>query len=127
RNYKNLYLVSALLFFTYSGRVIARNPEWMSHLSIYKHDAKVAPRSAKLQSLLGSAYIDEVKKNKNMPVDEAIAMYRKAEQAFMVAVDIYPEYATSLNNIGMIEYMYFKKPDIAVNYFIRAVEADSNY
>jgi len=99
----------------------------MSHLSIYEHDAKIAPRSAKLQSLLGAAYIDEIKKNKSLSADEVATMYGEAEKAFLAAVDIYPQYATSLNNAGMIEYMYYKKPDVALDYFNRAVECDSNY
>jgi len=125
--YSSMYLVSLVLIVLFSGRTIARNPNWMSHLSIYEHDAKVAPRSAKLQSLLGSSYMDEVKRNKNLTTDEIAVMYEKAEKAFLAAVDVYPQYSTALNNIGMIEYMYYKKPDIALGYFSKAVEGDSNY
>lgn len=125
--FTNLYLVTGLVFFVYSARVVARNPDWMSHLSIYEHDAKLAPRSAKLQSLLAAGYMDEVKINKSLSNDEKVELCHKAEKAFQASIDVYPEYTTSYNNIGMIEYMYFRNPGNALRYFNKAVECDSTY
>lgn len=126
KKYTNIYLVSLIVLFAYSARVIARNPDWMSHLSIYEHDAKEAPRSAKLQSLLGAGYVDEAK-NPGLTNDEKLVLYHKAETAFLASIDIYPAYFTSYNNVGMIEYMYFRKPNDALPYFYKAFQYDSTY
>ncbi len=125
--YKNIFIASFVIFVVYSFRVIERNPDWKTHLSVYEHDAKEAPHSAKLQSLLAAAYVDEIKNNKNLSPDEKGDLYRKAEKAFLASIDIYPNYATSLNNVGMIEYIYYKNPGAALDYFNKAIACDSNY
>ncbi|HXP52049.1 MAG TPA: tetratricopeptide repeat protein, partial [Bacteroidia bacterium] len=125
--FRNLFLVSACIFILYSFRTIERNPDWKTHLSVYEHDAKEAPHSAKLQSLLASAYVEEIKKNKQLPADQVASYYEKAEKAFMASIDVYPNYSTSLNNIGMIEYLYYKNMNTAVEYFNKAIVSDSNY
>ena len=127
KKFTNLFIVTGLVLVGYSCRVIARNPDWKTHLSIYEHDAKEAPRSAKLQSLLAGEYIDQIKKNHTLTTDQVSSYYELAEKAFMAAVDVYPNYSTSLNNIGMIEYMYRRDMKTALNYFNRATVADTNY
>jgi tetratricopeptide (TPR) repeat protein len=125
--FRNLFLVSISIFILYSFRTIERNPNWKTHLSVYEHDANEAPRSAKLQSLLASAYVEEIKKNKQLTTEQVASYYEKAEKAFIASVDVYPKYSTSLNNIGMIEYLYYKNMNAAIQYFNKAIASDSNY
>jgi len=124
---KNLVLCTIAIVTVYSIRVIVRNPNWKNHLSIYEHDAKLAPRSAKLQSLLAAAYIDEIKKNPRLTADDKGNYYQLAEKAFLASVDVYPEYFTSWNNLGMIEYIYYKDMNAALGYFNKAIAIDSTY
>ncbi|HTA81916.1 MAG TPA: tetratricopeptide repeat protein [Bacteroidia bacterium] len=123
----NLFACAAIIVCVYSVRVIIRNPDWKTHLTIYEHDAKLAPRSAKLQSLLAAAYIDEIKKNKTLSSDQIGNYYQLAEKAFLAAIDVYPGYYTSLNNLGMIEYLYYKDMNAALGYFSKALAIDSTY
>jgi len=127
KNNRNLIAIVSGVMLLYSVRVIVRNPDWKSHLSIYEHDAKLAPRSAKLQSLLAAAYIDEIKKNRGITSEQIGNYYQLAEKAFLASVDVYPQYATSLNNLGMIEYLYYKNYNTALDYFKKAIACDSMY
>ena len=122
-----LYLCAGLVVVLFSARVIKRNPDWKSHFSIYKHDVEVAPRSAKLQSLLADAYLDEIKKDRNLSKEQVDEYYEASYRAFSASIDIYPKYSTSLNNLGMIEYLHNHDLKKASEYFERAIATDSNY
>jgi Tfp pilus assembly protein PilF len=122
-----LYMIGSVVLIVYSGRTIARNPDWKSHLSIYQHDAKVATKSAKLHSLLASADIQLVQDNPNMPNDEKVKYYQDGEAHYMASIDIYPEYTTSLNNLGMIQFNFYRDYDKALDFFGRAIKVDTNY
>jgi tetratricopeptide (TPR) repeat protein len=123
----SLYMVVGIACLIYSARTIARNPDWKSHLSIYEHDGKIAIRSAKLQSLLGSSYIQHVQESPNMPPDEKAKYYQLGEKAYLNSIAVYPEYATSLNNLGMIQFSYYKNYDKAMEYFMQALKCDTTY
>lgn len=122
-----LYLIAGAIVVIYSGRTIARNPDWKSHLSIYEHDAKSAPRSAKLQSLLASAYVQRIKSDNTLSRDQKIQYYKLAQAAYQASVDIYPDYSTSLNNLGMIQFSFYRDYEKAIQYFSKAVAIDSGY
>lgn len=122
-----LYLVAGAIVIIYSGRTIARNPDWKSHLSIYEHDAKSAPRSAKLQSLLASAYVQHIKNDNTLTTEQKIQYYEKAQAAYQASVNIYPDYSTSLNNLGMIQFSFYRNYPEALKYFSKAVAIDSGY
>ena len=127
QNTGKLFVFVGVVIALYSIRVIVRNPDWKNHLTIYEHDAKLAPRSAKLQSLLAAAYIDIIKQDQTLSTEQVGNYYRLAEKAFAASVDVYPAYYTSLNNLGMIEYIYYKNMNSALDYFKKAIAADSNY
>jgi tetratricopeptide (TPR) repeat protein len=123
----SLYMVVGIVALIYSVRTVARNPDWKSHMSIYEHDGKIATRSAKLQSLLASAYIQHIQETPNMPADEKAKYYQLGEKAYLNSIDVYPEYATSLNNLGMIQFNYYKNYDKAMDYFTKAIKYDITY
>src|SRR6185312_15478890 len=122
-----LYLVSGFVIILFSARIINRNPDWRSHFSIYRHDVAVSPRSAKLQSLLADAYLDRIKREKGLTQEQLNTFYDSATIAFLKSLEIYPQYSTSLNNLGMIEYMHNHDLKKASAYFERAIAIDSNY
>lgn len=122
-----LYIAAGALVLIYSGRTIARNPDWASHLSVYAHDAKIAPHSSKLQSLLAAAYIQKIQENPGMSADEKALDYQLSDAAYRASVDVFPGYTTSLNNLGMIQYNYYKNLNGAIAYFDKALSFDSNY
>lgn len=114
----------------FTARVIARNPDWKSHQSIYLHDSQVAPQSAKLQSLLAATYIEEAQKLKvTNPGNKASldSLYRAGEKGYQNSVNIYPGYGTSWNNLGMIQFTLYGNLQNAIVDFKRALGVDSEY
>jgi protein O-mannosyl-transferase len=126
--YMYAFTIAVCIIFT--ARVIVRNPDWKSHESIYMHDAGVSPRSAKLQSLLGSTYIADAKAlSMSDPQQKAEidTLYLRGQAAYEQAVLIYPGYATSWNNLGMIEYTLYGNAHKAIHNFSNALKIDSDY
>jgi len=126
--YLYAFTISVCIIFT--ARVLARNPDWKSHETLYLHDSKVAPNSAKLQALLGGIYVGEAQDLMvNAPQQKAdiASLYEKAEEAYQRSVDIYPEYGTSWNNVGMISYTLYADAPRAISAFEKAIKIDSDY
>ncbi len=125
-----LYAFAGIVCFLFTARVIARNPDWKTHQSIYLHDSQVAPKSAKLQSLLAATYIDQAQKLKVSNPDRKASidsLFLAGEKGYKNSVDIYPGYGTSLNNLGMIQYTLYGNLRNAITYFKRALAIDSEY
>ena len=114
----------------FAGRVIARNPDWKSHQSIYLHDSKVVPQSAKLQSLLAATYIEQAQKVKASDPTNRVrldSLYRAGENGYQNSVNIYSGYGTSWNNLGMIQYTLYGNLHNAISDFRKALAIDSEY
>lgn len=125
-----MYAFTVGICVIFAARVLARNPDWKSHESLYRHDSEVAPNSAKLQALLGAAYVSDAQKMQtdNSPQRATIdSLYLKAQKAFKQAVAIYPGYATSWNNLGMTEYTLYANISNALSDFSKALKIDSDY
>jgi tetratricopeptide (TPR) repeat protein len=122
-----LYLIVGTIVVIYSARTIERNPNWESHLSIYEHDVKEVPHSAKLQSLLAASYIQKIQQTPSIDKDVKAQYYQLAENSYNAAVDVFPGYTTSLNNLGMIQYNYHRNLREAIAYFDKALSYDSTY
>ncbi len=125
-----LYALTGIVCIVFTARVIARNPNWKTHQSIYLHDSQVAPKSAKLQSLLAATYIDQAQKMKvSNPERKASidSLYLAGQKGYQNSVDIYPGYGTSLNNLGMIQYTLYGNLRKAITFFKKALVVDSEY
>jgi tetratricopeptide (TPR) repeat protein len=114
----------------FSARVIARNPDWKTHQSIYLHDSREAPRSAKLQALLAATYIEtaqKMKANNSQNTASIDSLFLEGEKGYQNSVDIYPGYGTSWNNLGMIQYTLYANVRKAIVDFKKALDIDSAY
>ncbi|TXB64201.1 tetratricopeptide repeat protein [Vicingus serpentipes] len=113
----------------YSGRTIARNPDWHDYLTLYEHDIDYVSESAKAHALIANTYYTQVarefKKNPGNPslgkdVQKLIYHYKEA-------VRIDTTYYTSLNNLGSV-YLNFKRDySSAIKYCEKALIYNSNY
>jgi tetratricopeptide (TPR) repeat protein len=127
-NYMYAFTLGVCVLF--AARVISRNTDWKSHQSVYYHDSMVEPNSAKLQSLLGATYLSDAQNmHTNDPRQKAAidTLYVKAQRAFQKSLAIYPEYGTSWNNLGMIEYTIYANAPKAIIDFSKALKIDSGY
>ncbi len=124
------YSVIIAVSIIFAARVIARNPDWKTHQSIYLHDSMVAPRSAKLQALLAATYMETAQKLKmSDPQQKATidSLYLEGERKYKLSVEIYPGYGTSWNNLGMIQYTLYGNLRNAILDFQKALKIDSTY
>ena len=90
------------------ARTVARNPDWRDNLTLARHDALVAPRSAKLHAGVGIALHGAGN------IDEAEPAYRRA-------LEIYPDYAQVHYNLGEL-LLLRGRPVEAVEHLQRAAE-----
>jgi protein O-mannosyl-transferase len=127
-NYVYFFTIAVCVIF--AGRVIARNPDWKTHRSIYLHDSQAEPHSAKLQSLLAATYIEEAQKLKASNPEKRASidsLFYKGETGYQNSVNIYPGYGTSWNNLGMIQYTLYGNLPNAIADFRKALKIDSDY
>lgn len=117
--------VSLLLIVLSSLRVIARNPDWKNHFSLYAHDVKIASKSAKLNALYAAGCMvhatsatDNV--TKKQWVEAGIFYYQKA-------INIYPKYAAALHNLGAAYVMYSGDYNKAIDLMKKTIACDSTY
>ena len=52
---------------------------------------------------------------------------QNAEKYYLESIRIIPDYISSLNNLGMIYYTYYNKPEKSIPYLKKAIALDTNY
>jgi len=127
---KYMYAIVIGVCVIFTARVLARNPNWKDHETLYLHDSMAAPNSAKLHALLAGMYMADAQQlYASAPQDrqQVVTLYAKAESAYQRSVDIYPGYSTSWNNIGMIGYTLYGDAPKAIINFEKAIQIDSGY
>lgn len=116
--------VFVLLF---GGRSFARIKDWRDTYTLYDTDVKNAPESAHANSLIAAACIQKIKENPKMSLQEKRIQVQKAEKYYLESIRIIPNYISSLNNLGMIYYTYYNRPDKSIAYLKKAISLDTNY
>ena len=110
-----------------SGRSFARIPAWKDAYSLYSTDVNNASESAHANSLIAAASVQKVKENPKMSIQQKRFHISNAEKYYLKSIEILPNYISSLNNLGMIYFSYYNKPDKAIPYLKKAILLDSNY
>ena len=124
------FIVTFLLVtIIYSGRTIARNPDWHDYLHLYTTDIEHLEESAKAHALISNTMytgiISDFKKNPNNPkVQKDI---RAVIYHFEEAIRIDSTYSTSLNNLGSAYLNFYRNYPAAIKYCEEAIKYDSNY
>lgn len=124
-------LIAVLLAVTiiYSGRTIARNPDWHDYLHLYTTDVEHLENSAKVHALIANTiYPQTVKMIKTNPRDPKISSnVQKIIYHYSESVRIDSSYATSLNNLGSVYLNFVQDYDKAIKYCLQAIVYDTNY
>ena len=118
-----------IILILYGFKTIQRNAAWYNHKTLFNEDISYLRQSAKANSLLAGTLFKEAiddlalsrnaAKNKDK-VDSALMYYKQS-------IDVYPMYSPSWNNSGSIYFVFYQDYQKAIPFFIKAVEADSNY
>jgi protein O-mannosyl-transferase len=128
---KNVYIGFVILALPAMLYAWQRNPAWNSAFDLYKTDIVHLPNSMKAHSLLGTEYSNKAfALQQSGNVDEFLNAQAYADSAlshYERAIEIYPGYANSYNNVSVLHYNF--KADIwkSLSYTRKAIELDSLY
>lgn len=120
-----LYIIIIIVIIPYTTKTISRNADWKDFNSLYSTDIDHLSNSAKANTLYASFLLSEVHKNPNAP--EAKEKLELAIKHYEKAVEVYPGYATSLNNLGSIYFTFYKDYKSAEPYFLKAIKEKPDY
>lgn len=97
-------IVAGVIVGLYAARTVVRNTNWKDKLTLYTHDAKISPNSAKVQQMLGNEYLnmgirDEVNQAKHFVL---------AEKYLKKSLEVAPKFHSALLDLG---HMYSLNED----------------
>jgi tetratricopeptide (TPR) repeat protein len=98
-------IFTAIILIPYSYKVVDRNKDWYSQLSLYEADMDYLENSVKAHDLMGTTLMRKIEIELSKPVNVAkfiMPDIRKAIGHFNRATEIYPAHASSWKNLGMI-------------------------
>ncbi|MCX6256646.1 MAG: tetratricopeptide repeat protein [Bacteroidia bacterium] len=120
----------------YAGKTIARNPDWMSDLTLFSHDVKISGDSAKSTCSAGGKMIEESQRlkeeaDKNPALkeenDKKIREYRQLSMQYLhQSLKIYPNYVNSLLLMGNAFFEFDKNYDSTMFYYKKILKIDPN-
>lgn len=109
----------------------SRNNDWNSKIGLYKADMSKLTNSAKANSLLATEYMFlavNYQKTGNIALYNSVNEYAdSANFYFKKSIEIYSEYASSWNNLAVIQFNFNNDYDKTIAYSKRAIKIDSVY
>lgn len=121
--------VIVLILVIYSGRTIARNPDWHDYMTLYTHDIEHLTESAKAHALLANTLypmvIKDIQQNPSspqIPIDVQTLIHH-----FKEAVRVDSTYSTSWNNLGSVYVNYIRDYNQAIAYCKKAIIYNPDY
>ena len=115
----------AFVILIYSGRTIARNPDWHDYLHTYQTDVESASESAKVHSLVANTLYSEVFKDRANPdnaqkIKDIIYHYERA-------IEIDSTYETCYSNLGSTYIEFVGDNQKGIYYCTKAISLDNDY
>ena len=103
----------AALVLLLGARSAVRAADWRSEIALFESSARAKPGSARLHNALGLAYANA-------------GQQERAESEYRRALEIYPDYAAALVNLGNVE---LRRGDTAAarDRYVRALALDPGY
>ncbi len=111
------YILIGIISMGYILKDISRLSDWKNEYTLYTHDVKHHPESAKMNEMLASYYL------KNYHQTQQTGYLDSSEVYFLQAIKIYPQYDACLNNLGVIN-IYNHKYKKALSYFNKIKTTD---
>lgn len=116
-----IYIICGLILIPYTLKSITRNRDWKDEYTLYSHDVQYSERSVKVNEM----YVGELIKKLNTSNDnEKLNIARDVIKYSNNIVKIYPKSDVAWNYLGSMNLLYFNKPDIAIDNFKKAIEAN---
>jgi len=121
------------LFLICNIYLFQRNKDWKDHLTIYLADVEKAPESAKLNALIGGYCMQTLEQYRNGKLEKKLTQeefnnyIRLSDKHFKAAIQLYPDYVASLNNMGTLYYSYKSELDSSAQYFERVLALEPKH
>lgn len=121
---RQMLLVITILVLGYGIRTVTRNPVWKDDKTLFLHDVKTQPESAKLRNAAAGVLLSEVSKLadptvRSGQVEEAIGHLEKA-------LEIHPLYKNAWLQLGNARY-YLQQFSASEEAYLRALDIDPAY
>jgi protein O-mannosyl-transferase len=121
------WITCLVILILFGGKSFSRNAAWKDAYTLYKTDAAVAVESAHTHTLLSATAIAKLKNEPRLSKARKRELVLEAEEHYLEALRIIPDYISTHNNLGMLYYTYMGQTEKAIVHLKRAVELDSNY
>ena len=112
-----------LLFIIFSIRTIARNDDWRDEFYIFDHDLQHLQNSAKAHAVVANQLFGYAQNAPQAP--DVPAKLQRAEKEYKECLKIYPDYATSINNLGTIYFKFYRDYPRALEMYKRSYKIDT--
>ncbi|MGE5318240.1 MAG: tetratricopeptide repeat protein [Chloroflexota bacterium] len=121
-----IVLIAVLIAIPASAKVIDRNKDWKTDMTLYKADMPYLENSAKANFIyatnLRSSVVERLKNGatREQIKDDAYTCIKH----FKRAVAVYPQYPDAWNNLGESFLLLLSESDSSIKYFEKAVETN---
>jgi len=123
-NYLQLSLIAALLLF-YSYETIARNADWKDTITLFEADMPHLEKSAKANYMMAKEVRRLYRTDKNLTTEKLQIESTKAIHYYNQAIKAYPQYATAMEELGMVYAVEQRNTSMAIPLFEKAFSIDS--
>ena len=104
--------ITAIILAAFGSKTVSRNNVWKNNYTLYTHDVKISPNSARTHYYLGN-YIDKDEFLNNYSQKEKDSIIKVGIAELKKAVTIYPAFTDAYNQLGVI-YDKINQPDSAI-------------
>lgn len=127
RNKNRILWIVGTICIVFSILTINRNTQWKSYKTLLTADIKNLENSAKAHTSFATFTLNEIKENavdgnkiNSVDLEKVIYHYNKS-------LEIYPDYYTSMNNIGLVYLTFYNNPRTAKTWFDKALKINPDY
>lgn len=114
----------AVVLLVLAAKSVVRNTVWKDNFTLFTHDVKIQPRSAKLQTAAGGDLITHAIKPENAARKQQ--MLEEGVAHLLEAVKIHPTYKNAYLLLGNA-HNYLQRYEAAIQYYLQALAIDPNY
>ncbi|MBI5541969.1 MAG: hypothetical protein HY951_18075 [Bacteroidia bacterium] len=127
KNKTRIIWIVTIICIIFSIQTINRNTQWKSYKTLLTADIENLENSAKAHTSFATFTLNEIKVNavdgnkiNSADLEKVIYHYNKS-------LEIYPDYYTSINNIGLVYLTFYNNPQTAKVWFDKALKIKPDY